>query len=214
LVAVNAILIRYQWQLANLRALYESIDGPAGRPAENLPNSDGLGVYHGTVPEWAVRVYWRPGPPIWQRFGLDPDPDPKWRSGTVANTKQSGCLGGNAHFNGSVQVPTLTRNRSCRLEPLLTLPFGDVAGYSKPAFYTEGISHWKQPNAGHRIHFRYRRNHQIILVKFSTWWCSYIYIVRKITFSNMFVCKEPPGRTKSCIECPTNQKNQLSSSRC
>jgi len=86
LVAVNAILIRYQWQLANLRALYESIDGPAGRPAENPPNSDGFGVYHGTVPKWAVQVYWRPGPPIWQRFGLDPDPDPKWRSGTVANT--------------------------------------------------------------------------------------------------------------------------------
>jgi len=56
------------------------------RPADNPPNSDGLGVYHGTVPEWAVRVYWRPGPPIWPRFGLDPDPDPKWRSGTVANT--------------------------------------------------------------------------------------------------------------------------------
>jgi len=56
------------------------------RPANNPPNSDGLGVYHGTVPEWAVRVYWWPGTPIWQRFGLDPDPDPKWRSGTVANT--------------------------------------------------------------------------------------------------------------------------------
>jgi len=86
LVAVNTILIRYYWQLANLRSLYESIDGPAGRPADNPPNSDGLGVYHGTVPECAVRVYWRPGPPIWQRFGLHPDPDPKWRSGTVANT--------------------------------------------------------------------------------------------------------------------------------
>ena len=56
------------------------------RPADNPPNSDGLGVYYGTVPEWAVRVYWWPGPSIWQRFGLDPDPDLKWRSGTVANT--------------------------------------------------------------------------------------------------------------------------------
>jgi len=61
------------------------------RTADNPPNSDGLGVYHGTVPEWAVRIYWRPGPPISQRFGLDPDPDPKWRSGTVANTIL-GCI--------------------------------------------------------------------------------------------------------------------------
>jgi len=59
------------------------------RPTDNPPNSDGLGVYHGTVPEWAVQVYWQPGPPIWQRFGLDPDPDPKWRSGTVANTSHT-----------------------------------------------------------------------------------------------------------------------------
>jgi len=41
---------------------------------------------HRTVPESTVRVCWQPGPPIWQRFGSDPDPDPKWRSGTVANT--------------------------------------------------------------------------------------------------------------------------------
>jgi len=33
-----------------------------------------------------VQVYWQPGPPIWQRLGLDPDPDPKWWSGTSANT--------------------------------------------------------------------------------------------------------------------------------
>ena len=58
----------------------------AGRPAYNPPNWDRLGVYHGTVPEWAVRVDWRPGPPIWQRFGLDPDPDLKWQSGTIANS--------------------------------------------------------------------------------------------------------------------------------
>jgi hypothetical protein len=88
LVAVNAILIRYYWQLANLRAWYESTDVPAGRPADNPSNPDGLWVYHGTVPEWAVQVYWRPGPPIWQRFGFDPDPDPKWPSGTIANTRQ------------------------------------------------------------------------------------------------------------------------------
>jgi hypothetical protein len=64
LVAENSILIRYYQHTANTRALYESIDGPAGQPADNLPNSAGLGVYHGTVPEWAVCVYWRPRPPI------------------------------------------------------------------------------------------------------------------------------------------------------
>jgi len=86
MVAENFILIRYYWHTANTRALYESIDGPPVRPADNPPNSDGLGVYHGTVPKWAVRVYWQPGPPIWQRFGLNPAPDPKWRSGNVAYT--------------------------------------------------------------------------------------------------------------------------------
>jgi len=86
LVAENPILMRYYQRTANTRALYESIDGPSGRPGYYPPNSDGLGVYHRTVPEWAVRVLWRPGPAIWQRFGLDPDPDPKWCSGTIANT--------------------------------------------------------------------------------------------------------------------------------
>jgi hypothetical protein len=86
IVAGNAILIRYYWHTANTRALYESIDGPAGRPSDNLCNSDCLGDYHGTVPEWAVRAYWRPGPPIWQRFNLDPDPNLNWLSRTIANT--------------------------------------------------------------------------------------------------------------------------------
>jgi len=30
------------------------MDGPAGQPADNPPNSDGLGVYHRTVPELKV----------------------------------------------------------------------------------------------------------------------------------------------------------------
>jgi hypothetical protein len=41
---------------------------------------------HRTVPELTVRVCWQPGQPLWQRCGFDPDPDPKWLSGTVANT--------------------------------------------------------------------------------------------------------------------------------
>jgi len=76
LVAENVILIRYYYHTANTRALYEYIDGPTGRPADNPPNWDGLGVHHGTVPEWAVQVYWQPRPPICQWFSLDPDPDP------------------------------------------------------------------------------------------------------------------------------------------
>jgi hypothetical protein len=83
MIAENAILIRCYQLTANTRALYESIDGRA----DNLPNSDGLGVYHGTVPEWAVRVYSRPGMPIWQPFRLDQDPDLKLQSRTVANTR-------------------------------------------------------------------------------------------------------------------------------
>jgi hypothetical protein len=51
MVAENAILIRYYYHTANRRALYESMDRPAGRPADNPPNSDGLEVYRGTVPK-------------------------------------------------------------------------------------------------------------------------------------------------------------------
>jgi hypothetical protein len=38
MVAENFILIRYYYHTANARALYESIDGPAVRPADNPPN--------------------------------------------------------------------------------------------------------------------------------------------------------------------------------
>ena len=62
------------------------MDGRAGRPSDNLPSSDWLGVYPRTTPELTVRVYWQPGPPICQRFGLDSDLDQKWRSGIVDNT--------------------------------------------------------------------------------------------------------------------------------
>jgi hypothetical protein len=86
LVAENRILIRYYYNTANTRALYESIDGPAGQPADNPPNPDWLGDEHGTVPEWAVLVYWQSGQPIWQQFSIDLASDRKWRSGTVANT--------------------------------------------------------------------------------------------------------------------------------
>jgi len=81
------ILIMFNYPTAKPRTLYKSTDGPAGQPADNPPNPDGLGHLHRTVPELTVRVCWQPGPPIWEWFGFDPDPDPKWRSGTVANTR-------------------------------------------------------------------------------------------------------------------------------
>jgi len=62
------------------------MDEPTGWPTDNPPNSDGLGVYHQTVPDSTVRVYRQPGLRISQQLGLDLDPDPKWRSGTVGNT--------------------------------------------------------------------------------------------------------------------------------
>jgi len=71
---------------AKTRSLYQSTDGPAGRPTDNPPNLDRLGDFLWTVPKFTVRVYWQPGLSICERFGPDPDPDPKWRSGTVANT--------------------------------------------------------------------------------------------------------------------------------
>jgi len=63
------------------------MDGPAGRPTDNPPDADGLGVNHWSVPELTVPVYWQPGQQTSQWFGLDPDLDPKWRTGTVANTR-------------------------------------------------------------------------------------------------------------------------------
>jgi len=45
LVVENAILIRYNSQTPKTRALFESIDGPTGRPADNPPISEGMGVY-------------------------------------------------------------------------------------------------------------------------------------------------------------------------
>jgi len=86
LVVEYAILIRYYYQTPTTRALYEAIDGPAGGPANNPPDSVWLGDFHRHVPKLMVRDCRQPGPPIWQWFGLDPDPDPKWLSSTVAIT--------------------------------------------------------------------------------------------------------------------------------
>lgn len=47
LLAVEyTMLIRHYYQSAKTRAVYESIDGPAGQPSDNLPNSDRFGDFH------------------------------------------------------------------------------------------------------------------------------------------------------------------------
>jgi len=71
------ILIRYYYQTAKTRALYECLDGPAGRPTDNPPYSDGLGDFYQTVPELMFQVNWRPIQQIWKWFGFNSDPDPK-----------------------------------------------------------------------------------------------------------------------------------------
>jgi len=68
------ILVIYNYPTAKTGTLYKSTDGPAARPADQLPNSDWLGDIHWTVPEKIVAVYWQCRPPIFERFCLDLDP--------------------------------------------------------------------------------------------------------------------------------------------
>jgi len=51
------ILIKYNYQTVNVRALYESTDGPAEQPADNPGNSAGLGEVTQTISELRVLVY-------------------------------------------------------------------------------------------------------------------------------------------------------------
>jgi len=80
------ILMIYNNPTAKTRTLSKSTDGPAARPADNPPNSEGLEDFHQIVQKLRVRVYWQPRPPICQQFSSYPDPDLKWWSGTVAHT--------------------------------------------------------------------------------------------------------------------------------
>ena len=50
------IVIMYNYPTAKTRTLYKSRDGPAGRPADNTPNPDGLGYLHQTLPELTVQI--------------------------------------------------------------------------------------------------------------------------------------------------------------
>jgi len=78
LLAVEYLmLIIYNHRTVKTSTLYKSTDGPAGRPADNLPNSDWLGYFHQTGHKSTVRVYRQPRPPICQPFSSDLDPDLK-----------------------------------------------------------------------------------------------------------------------------------------
>jgi hypothetical protein len=57
LIVVYASLIRWYCQTAVRKALHESMDGPAGQSADNLPDSDTLLADHQTEPEFTVRIY-------------------------------------------------------------------------------------------------------------------------------------------------------------
>jgi len=84
LAAKYLILVIYNYPTATTSTWYKSTDGPAGRPADNPPHSDGFRDIYQTVPKLTVRENWESRPPICQRFISDPDPDRKWQSGTVA----------------------------------------------------------------------------------------------------------------------------------
>ena len=65
----SVVMIRYYYQTAKTRALYESTDGPAWQPTYSPPNSDWLGDVHWTVPQLTVRVCGQHRQPILQQFG-------------------------------------------------------------------------------------------------------------------------------------------------
>jgi hypothetical protein len=51
------VLIIYNDATAKTRTLYKSTNRPAGRPADNPPNSDGFEDLHRTIPKLIVPVY-------------------------------------------------------------------------------------------------------------------------------------------------------------
>jgi hypothetical protein len=53
----STILIGYNDQATKISGLYESKDGPAEQPAENLPNADGMGDFDRILFELIVLVY-------------------------------------------------------------------------------------------------------------------------------------------------------------
>jgi len=128
------------------------MDGPAGRPTDNPPNSDRLGVYHRTVPELTVQGYWQSGWPIWQQFRLFPDPDPKWLSGTVRNTPsgyifrtrfwifQTVLLIRTSEWSGQNWFPQAPG----QAEPHQKHHYGDRKGSKTSILQSTGFGRWKR----------------------------------------------------------------------
>jgi len=114
----NKTLLTY----SKTRAIIESMDGPAGQLADNLPNSGTLVVSHWTVPELIVRVDWQPRPPIWQRFWLDPDTEPLL-------TLLMGTCSGLDHQEAAGLVIGQVWNRT---ELFLQSKSGPLVGYPDP----------------------------------------------------------------------------------
>jgi len=59
--------MRYYYQTAKTRALYESTDGLTGQLTDNPPNSARLAKFHWTVLELPLQVSWWPAQPIRQQ---------------------------------------------------------------------------------------------------------------------------------------------------
>jgi len=160
LVVENAILIRHYSHTPRARALIESMDGPSGRPGDNPPNSDRLGVDHPTVSGLMVRVYCHPGPPIWQWCGVDPDLSPSWPFKFILNRHLQFGIG---------EVWNRTQTQSDGPEPLLTLGAGQNQMFQPQ--YPLGIS----------LRSLNRHLQMLFLLPFSTVFgqihCMYIYRV-------------------------------------
>jgi len=99
-------------------------------PADTLPKSDELGVHHWTVPELMVRVDSQPRPPIWQRFSLDPDPDLKQWSRTVANIMYGDFVKG------------FSKAKAETLRPHQSIAICLELGYDLPYGWIYNLSDW------------------------------------------------------------------------
>jgi len=91
--------------------------------------------------------------------------------------------------------------------------FGDVAGQQKPMSYSEWMTCSKQADDSREIHFGPSRNCQCIQVAFSTWLCTCIFIVRKITFATSCFWKGHPCRKNWNMKCLPNNENEPWSSQ-
>jgi len=85
------IWVKYNSEPAKTRTIYDSTDGPTGKPASNPHNHDGFGDFLQTVPAWSVWAYWSPGPPILTLYSSNLNRNLKWWFTTVADTWHRLC---------------------------------------------------------------------------------------------------------------------------